>query len=578
MPSKRDLLQTSRQTQAKKADVKPRYRSVICAADGSRTVGSQWADEDAKVVWHQLFGSGGIGRAKCVTIANPELGLGVEVSKIDDRLAEWEVVSDDPFLRRSATDARNYGVTSPQDLLPGGRLMLWVDSRQITPLSTYDTAETLQVNVVSGDYPYLGTRKTFAGSTNQDLTSRVPGAGLTRLVGLYLDSANSLQFVDGGTVAIGLNPPEPTWPTGAFRLSVVRLDNAQTSLVFEDDIFDRRMIWSDEQGGTDNPETLTVKNTSGFTIAANIVGYIKYVAGSGMEFDLSTTTGQACVCVVGGANNATITVATRGRFTLSYSSTAPAAGEFLTIVSGFGTVIAQAYMSPTVMAVAMAAGAGGTVDVLLLCHTATVTYTSTNPIMQGPTLFSNSDFNGTIATLPGGAVLTYTVSSGDEKWLDQFSTSELSKLRLYNSTRLTHALISDTDVGTNTITLTANVPAGWVTTDVITIRSPLNTDTSGGAYFMEREFTAEVPELARAVIMDMQWFDTAANGQRLGVHPYEAFSASKQFYLDSSTAHILARTVVVPLIQRRFTFRADASGADTCLVNFYVMGYLVAAP
>lgn len=249
MPSKRDLLEKSRQNQAKKADVKPRYRSVICAADGSRSTGSQWADEDAKVVWHQLFGSGGIGRARCTAIANPELGLGVEVSKIDDRLAEWEVVGDDPFLRRSATDSRNYGVTSPQDLQPGGRLMLWVDSRQLTPLATYDTAGTLEVNVVSGDYPYLGTRKTFTGAVNQDLTSRVPGAGLTRYVGLYLDSANALQFVNGATTTIGLAPAEPTWPAGAFRLSVVQLDNAQASLSFADDIFDRRMIWSDEQGG-----------------------------------------------------------------------------------------------------------------------------------------------------------------------------------------------------------------------------------------------------------------------------------------------------------------------------------------
>lgn len=266
MPSKRDLLEKSRQRQAKKADVKPRDRSVICASDGSRTVGSVWADEDAKVVYHQRFGSGGIGRAKCTTIANPELGLGVEVSKIDDRLAEWEVVGDDPFLRRSATDARNYGVTSPQDLLPGGRLMLWVDSRQLTPLATYDTAETLLVNVVSGDYPYNGTRKTFAGSTGQDLTSRVPGAGLTRLVGLYLDSANSLGFVNGATTTIGFTPAEPTWPAGAFRLSVIQLDNGQTSLSFADDIFDRRMIWSDEQGGAAGgwpfTHVLTVSSTN----------------------------------------------------------------------------------------------------------------------------------------------------------------------------------------------------------------------------------------------------------------------------------------------------------------------------
>lgn len=239
----RDYKLKQQQQQASKADAKPRYRAVITASDGSRTDGSPWADEDAKQVWHQRFGSGGLGRAWCKAIV-PEVGLGVIVSPTDDKLG-WEVVESDPFLRRTATDPRNYETIAPEDLQPGGRLLLWVDSRQITPLATYETTGTLLINVASGDYAYLGVRKTFAGAVGQDLSSYVPGGGLTRYVGLYIDSTNTLNFIAGGTVAIGATPPEPAWPDGAFQLSVVQLDNGQTAIDFADDIFDRRMAWTD---------------------------------------------------------------------------------------------------------------------------------------------------------------------------------------------------------------------------------------------------------------------------------------------------------------------------------------------
>lgn len=276
----RDIKLRLSQQLNKKANEKPKFRSVICAADGSRTTGDMWADENNKIVWHQLFGSGGIGRAKC-TIITPELGLGVEVSQIDSRLAEWEVVGPDPFLRRTATDNRNYQTIAPTDLQPGGRLMLWVDSRQIEPLATWDTAGTLQVNVTAGDYPYLGTRKSFVGQNGIDLAASVPGGGLTRYVGLYLDASNALQTVNGATTTIGLTPAEPSWPAGAFRLSVVQLDNGQTSIDFANDILDRRLAWSDEQataggGGWpfDNVKTVsaTDANADYTTIALAIAG------------------------------------------------------------------------------------------------------------------------------------------------------------------------------------------------------------------------------------------------------------------------------------------------------------------
>lgn len=255
MPNPRDVKLRQQQRAAKKADAKPRYRAVLCAADGSRTTGSVWADENSKRVWFQFFGSGGVGRARCEKIV-PQLGLGVYVGKTDDGL-EWQVLEDDPFLRQTATDARNYQATAPADLQPGGRLFTWIYSKAITPLATYPSATGLTVNVVAGDYPYLGTRKTFAGQNSIDLSASQPSSGNHRYVGLYLDAANTLQTVNGTAVAVAADPVEPTWPAGAFRLSVVRIANPQTSIVFghddstANDILDKRMPWSDEQAGPD---------------------------------------------------------------------------------------------------------------------------------------------------------------------------------------------------------------------------------------------------------------------------------------------------------------------------------------
>lgn len=278
MPTRRDLILRRQEQQNKKADTKPRYRAVLCAADGSRTTGSVWANEDYKLVYFQFFGSGGVGVARCQKI-EPQLGLGVYVGKTDDNL-EWQVLEDDPLLRRTATDPRGYQSVAARDFEPGGRLQLWLYTKLIVPLATYDTPGTLQVNIVAGDYPYLGTRKTFAGQVGYDLTSHVPGGGLTRYVGLYLDSANTLQAVDGATSAIGSTPAEPTWPAGAFRLSVVQLDNGQTSISFADDIFDRRMVWSDESSSSGWPfdHIVTVSTTNTFADFASIQDAIDSVA------------------------------------------------------------------------------------------------------------------------------------------------------------------------------------------------------------------------------------------------------------------------------------------------------------
>jgi len=333
---------------------------------------------------------------------------------------------------------------------------------------------------------------------------------------------------------------------------------------------------------TEKQPLLEVKNTSGGARIAGEMVYTVYIASSGMEAKSPASASviystSAAVVVIGGANNADIKVTTRGRFSIFYSGTAPSQGDFL-ILGAANTVTRQMYMSAEVIAIAMAAGSGGSVDAMLLTGTTPVVYSSANSIIQNPNLLSDSDFNGTIATLPGGAVLTYNVTSGDEGWLDAVNASALGKLRLYNSTQGTYALISDTVIATNTITLTANVPGGWATTDAITIRSQTNTDTVGGAYFLEYEITTEVPALARSVIVEVQFLDLGGVAS-IYMHPYEAFALAKASYCPSlNVGAYTSTTTEIPLIDRRFTIRCEAFGSGTSIVNVYLKGFGVASP
>lgn len=603
----RDIKQRLKQQLAQKQDEKPRHRSVICASDGSRVAGSFWADESAKIVYQQRFGSGGVGRALC-TVITPELGLGVEVSPIDNRLAEWEVVGPDPFLRRTATDNRNYQTIAPTDLQPGGRLMLWVDSRQIEPLATWDTAGTLQVNVTAGDYPYLGARKSFAGQNGIDLTASVPGGGLTRYVGLYLDASNALQTVNGATTTIGLTPAEPTWPAGAFRLSVVQLDNGQTSIDFANDILDRRMAWSDDNsgGGTAatqaevdagtnttkfvTPSTLAnfaplelkVKNTSGSTVTPGWVGYIVWVSGSGLEFK-ATTTGSvdaatACTVLVGAANNADIIVASRGRFSLLYSGTAPSQGDFL-IFNGSGAVVRQTYMSPDVMAIAMAAGSGGSVDALMLTGTKPV-QTSSATRIYSVISHSNTAFVATINGAPTATSVVYNApSSGNEDVINNQAAGQLGKAVLWNSTRSTGRLIDSVNTGTNTITTVSSTDA-WASGDTITIESQtVTTGITQKAIEIDLSQQSVVPVLARAIMVHAYKLDSGAIGQLLALHPVETYAASKHISIYTHTGSTYTTTqLTVNLTNRRFAYLAAASGAGTAQVIFELAGYHIAVP
>lgn len=222
-------------------------RAVLTTEGGLQTstdpLNEVWAVVTERRVWYMTEGAVQPAQILCRKVSDPYVGLGVIIGYADGS-NQLEVLSDDFFLTHTG-DPTSWASTGPRDFEPGGRKLMWVYTKVITPLATVPTTGLL-VNIISGDYPYLGVRKSFAGSVGYNLSTDVPGGGLCRYVGLYLDAANALQKVDGATAAAGTTPPEPAWPAGAFELSVILLTNGDMAIDFDTMVFDRRMAWSDQ--------------------------------------------------------------------------------------------------------------------------------------------------------------------------------------------------------------------------------------------------------------------------------------------------------------------------------------------
>lgn len=338
------------------------------------------------------------------------------------------------------------------------------------------------------------------------------------------------------------------------------------------------------------PTTLTnriaikIKNTSGATANANEVGYINEDG----EYKTTTTANNVvtwCVVVTGGANNADIYVVRSGRWTVEYTGSAPSAGDYLTTSTVAGSALAQAYVTPGIFAVCMAVGSGGTVDALLLCNRIIVPRADSH-YLYGVNAASDSDFISTIATLPGGAVLTYgAVSSGAENAIAPWAALDAAfngKVVLHNTTRGTSGLISAVVVGTNTITLTANVPAGWQVGDTVTTRSQTNTSNwFSGAYYFDLDFSGMTtrPPLGVAIGFQVGILDTGAASSIAAFHPFETNDASKSFQVWGQVANVRNNLqFYVPNNQNRICLGWDATGSGTCQVFLQHIGWIEATP
>lgn len=258
MVALRDIILRKQKEADKKADAPYRYRAVLTDITGAQTSTNPlvdvWANQTEKLVYHVPYGAGSPAPIYCYIISDPYVGLPVFCGYRDGS-DEIEVLRVDPLPAKVGGNPSGYDSTSPEDLEPGGKKMMWTYTKTITPLATYPNLTGLLVNVIAGDYAYGGVRVTFAGQNNIALTQN-PNPGEHYFAGLYLDSANALQVVYGASITTASEPPEPAWPAGAFRLSVVRVNDTQTSITFAadtdtaNDVLDRRMPWSDENSGS----------------------------------------------------------------------------------------------------------------------------------------------------------------------------------------------------------------------------------------------------------------------------------------------------------------------------------------
>lgn len=177
---------------------------------------------------------------------------------------------------------------------------------------------------------------------------------------------------------------------------------------------------------------------------------------------------------------------------------------------------------------------------------------------------ATAGWTGTIATLPGGAVLTFLTTVGNPNTMVPQNTAQLGKQRLYNTTRGTYALILNCAVGPVTITLTANVPAGWALGDVITTITP---NMPGKPYnYVDIELTTGDGVGNDLIFCNLYGYDAGGLGQSYLIHPFNtAWAASKEsgIFTQAAAATFISGLVIVPLNQNVFSLYWTASGAAT---------------
>jgi len=331
---------------------------------------------------------------------------------------------------------------------------------------------------------------------------------------------------------------------------------------------------------TTSNSSFVVTNTSGSTVSANEIGYID-AAG---EYKRTTTAyldAAWCVTLSGGANNTDIHVARRGVVTVALNGNC-SAGDYLFSSTTAGQAQPQSYTRPELFAVALTAnssGAGGTCSALLLCNTEPMPIVSSVDIYRVSS-HAATDFVATINGAPSATSVVYNApSAGNENVINNASSGELGKARLYNSTRGTYRLIESVNTGTNTITTVSSTDA-WADTDTIDIESP--TVTSPGVFeFIEIDLSQQsvIPELSRSITVDMTALDSGGSSALSGVHSWQTFVSSSEQGLQTYIASVASyRTVNIPLFQRRFCYRSNATGAATKTDIFRIAVAWVAVP
>jgi hypothetical protein len=332
------------------------------------------------------------------------------------------------------------------------------------------------------------------------------------------------------------------------------------------------------QGAATDFAMLTVTNDSGGTVVAGDVGYLNEAG----DYDETTTEHDDvtwCVVVVGGADAAEIVVATRGASVTVTLDQNCSAGDYLYTSTTAGQATSETYMRPEVFGVALTAngaGAGGTCSALLLCNRIFVPDNNTNDIMRVDSC-SDTTFSGTINGAPVGAAVVYTVGAGNENSINPAAAGHLGKFVLHNTTDGDYALISTVNTGTNTITLTANAPAGWANGESIQVNS--QTATTGLAWlYFDLEITSGMPALATAVTLQATVTDSGGAGGIAYCHPYETYSGSSNLSQTTQTTSTIKGLFTQKIINNRLCWGVDATGAGTATALWRLVGWTVAVP
>lgn len=240
MASVRDLI-VLRQDSAKKRaeDDKNEFQAKLIRRDGSVVVEGrpQWVN-------YQPIGGGNPGIAFNLGRVAEQVGIQVIVG--------FEGTTRVPvILGKDPTAAQDQTMTSPDFAQHGmdhrymGKDSMAIDLRQLQELMVLPKGSFV-VAVLAGRYGYQGERKYFGGHTGLDLSLFQPASG-KRAVGLYLDTSNTLQSVNGNVVAESASPiPEPDWPNDCtFQVAICVL-HSNKSFVDKEDIKNRKIIWGSE--------------------------------------------------------------------------------------------------------------------------------------------------------------------------------------------------------------------------------------------------------------------------------------------------------------------------------------------
>jgi len=461
-------------------------------------------------------------------------------------------------------DATTAPTVNDDETLFFHQLSLWVNvSTDIAYICTDPTAGAAVWQAVGSM-----TSFTLAGDSG---TSAITDGNTLTVAGGASNGIDTSVSGDTVTIALDINEltTETTIDAGADFIPLYDTSAAENNKVAVNDIPAKAII--------------KVKNTSGATANAEEVGYIS----SAGEYKTTTTANdnvEWCVVHTGGANNADIYVQRRGRCFVEYVSTAPSAGDFLVTSTTAGSCATNgATMRPEVFAVCLAAGSGNRVEALLLTQRKTLYMTNANNVLQVLN-HSTTNFVALINAGGSGGLTTTnvpydTISAGAENVIVPSATTELGKMRLWNTTRNSYRLITAVDTANDKITTVASTDT-WADNDAITIQS--QTVTTGGtekAIEVDMSQMSGYPPLATAIFLTAVIQDTGASQATLNLHPFETYATSKRSSMLTQVAnfYMVLGDRSIPLMSGVFCYDATATGAGTLFHQFALRGFQVAA-